>query len=286
MPDWRKAEDYAFLEKEEELPSKVWAWEFLRRSKEYRSGHEEYLEEANNLEKQFGAGWLSDSTTFRHDLPLEDGENCVDWVLRCEEAGVRARRIPLDAFYGKPFHLDGLFDPMNTPGENVLFIDPHSFPRVLTFPDETDEFVKNFETYGYMIPEGDETHLGDGVAPAPREWMPDGGGATAFDHRFLVAVFDLQLAFDDQVEELKTLKERLLERRGMVGARLPSVKLPVWTRYLRVLDAGFEEATIEEIADIFWPEPGENDDPVGQVKETRKQALWWTKPHRYVRLLY
>jgi hypothetical protein len=72
----------------------------------------------------------------------------------------------------------------------------------------------------------------------------------------------------------------------MIGkAKAPAPQLEAWTRYLRILDADESEASDEEIAEVLYPAPGPNDDPVGSVADARKNANRWTKFAYYRRLL-
>ena len=60
-----------------------------------------------------------------------------------------------------------------------------------------------------------------------------------------------------------------------------SIELPVPP----FIDALLDDASVNKIASVFWPEPGPDEDPISKAKETVKQARQWTWPKQYRRLL-
>ena len=64
-PNWKNEGEYDFVEK---LSYLDWAWEFLRRSKDYRVAYDEFAEEAQELEEKFGPDWKNEYECRVYDL--------------------------------------------------------------------------------------------------------------------------------------------------------------------------------------------------------------------------
>ncbi len=85
-PEWAKKEDYAYLN---ELKTKGWAWEFIRRSAAYRSAYASF----SSLQKQFGEDWRKKQ---KYDISVPEKlstESTNAWRLRATDLGLTAETI-------------------------------------------------------------------------------------------------------------------------------------------------------------------------------------------------
>ena len=118
----------------------------------------------------------------------------------------------------------------------------------------------------------------------PESDQETGDRVFAFMPDVCVAVFDMTKSIKTQIDEISQRLSDIRNQRKINKPHLPTIQKE-WPRYLRVLDAVFDGASNKEIADVLWPDPGPDEDPVGRVMETRKQARRWTKKAKYSQLL-
>lgn len=266
IPNWNKDKHYDFVE---ELTFSGWAWEFLRRSKDYRKSYTDYLAQSKKLEHEFGPNWLNSEKCRYYDPPRNEGEDSSKWTIRCGlELGIRGRVFSLDKYLGKNFGLDGMFDPTVATSEEVNFLPPSSYPQLIEKPEDLDDFLQEVETYD------------------PISNDVDGGAVTILDRDFAVLVFDLSLSAETQSGVLTGQLATIRKERNLTKPRLPSKKAVEWRRYLRVLDADLSGTKIPEIASVIWSKPTENHYPDEQAQSALKNARKWTNPIKYTRLLY
>jgi len=265
-PNWQKAEDYNYTS-DYSGNYAAWAWEFLRRGSDYISNYDAYLKEASALEHEFGANWKNTPGARAYDPPRLENETRNQWVRRCEfDLDKRPRRIHLHKLRGKKFFLDGMFDPGVPYHEGIAFFSPLSLPYIAKKLDDLDPFIEEFDVYDLIT----EKPIGDVI--------------TGFDQAVGVVVF----ALDSNLEkQLTAAKKGLVELRKIKQLKKPHLPTQdsVWRSYLQVLDAKLVGASVNEIALVFWPEPGPDEDPISKVTERVKQARLWTRPDGYRRLL-
>lgn len=267
-PNWQKAKDYNYTNDYSENYS-AWAWEFLRRGNDYRSAYEVYLKEASDLglELEFGVDWKNIPEARVYDPPLLENETWEKWVQRCElELDKRTRRIHLHKLRGETFYLDGMFDPGIPYHEGIAFLSPLRFPYIAKKLDDLDPFIEEFDVYDSITGE------------------PTDGVITSFNQAVGVVVFALDSNLEKQLTAAKKGLVKLQKTKHLKKPHLPT-PYPVWRSYLQVLDAKLDGESTDEIASVFWPEPGPDEDPISKVTERVKQARRWTRPGHYRRLL-
>jgi hypothetical protein len=263
-PDWQSGEDYEFTTK---LSHKGWAWEFLRRSSDYRSAYESFSLEAAAKEVEYGPDWQTNPDARDYVPPILEGESPSRWMMRCElTLDQRARREWLHILRGEPFGLIGMFDPISTSAETVNFANPRSFPLIVRRPEELDQYTEEKDVHD------------------PVSGEPTGASVIAYVPSVCVVAIDLTQSIATQIDEMERGVSLVRKRRQMKKPHLPALQQE-WPRYLRVLDADLDGATDEKIAGVLWPVYGPDEDPVGRVRETRKQAKRWTRYSDYSRLL-
>lgn len=89
-PDWKKADDYAYLKKLETGPQ--WAWEFLRRNQEYRKS---YFKHESQL------------TEYMYDPPKPDGTSDTKWVMHLIAHGYEPRKQLVGTIIARRWGLKG-----------------------------------------------------------------------------------------------------------------------------------------------------------------------------------
>jgi hypothetical protein len=263
-PNWHSEPDYEFTAA---LTCKGWAWEFLRRNPDYRSAYASFLDEAKAVEFEYGADWRTNPEARTYIPPKLAGESDQKWMKRCGFGlGLHPRREWLDVLRGKPFRLAGMFDPHSMTANTVVFLDPDPFPLIAERPDDLDGYAEEFPVF---YPLSDQ-ETGDGVF--------------AFIPEVCVAVFDMTKSIKTQIDEIEPRLSIIRKRRKIKKPHSPTIQKE-WPRYLRVLDADFDGASDKDISEVLWPDPGPDEDPVGRVMETRKQARRWTRVAKYSQLL-
>jgi len=263
-PDWHFKPEYEFTK---ELTCKGWAWEFLRRSPDYRDAYEAFLNEAEVVELEYGADWRTNPKARIYHPQIMEGESHSDWIRRCElKLGQRPLLEWLDVLWGKPFGLAGMFDPHSETADTIVFTDRDNFPLIAERPDDLDDYVDEFDLFDH------------------ESGLDTGDSVFAFIPNVCVVVFDMSKSIKSQMDAIEPRLSLIRKQRKIKKPHLPTIQ-PEWLRYLRVLDADFYGALDEDIAEVLWPVYGPDEDPVGRVMETRKQARRWTKYKKYSRLL-
>lgn len=268
-PDWKNTEDYTFTK---ELTPEGWAWEFLRRSPDYQKAYDEYLNEAKKLEDQFGPDWRTDPKAHVYDPPL--GKN--DWVdgfLLYGDPDLWQRRHLkwqshlkwIYQFKAKPFGLDDMYDPQKSLDQGVKFIPWALYPRIIETQDQANDLMKEFDVWST---ENDE---------------PDSSIIAVTQDIALVA-FDLNLSIGRQIKDLSKNLTKIRAERGLKKPKAPSEN-PVWTLYLRVLDARQDGVSHKVIGETLWPEKMKQGGCNEASKENHKQAQNWLRCRQYLRLL-
>lgn len=154
MPDWRKSADYAFTSK---LDLAGWAWEFMRRNRDYHLDFERFraavdglskesflhrgedayaLEDAHRLGTQLGAKWgqggpIADPArdlppSFLHVFPLEpDGWQIDAWF---QEAGPHGPPMQIARYATLTFDLTRPLKPQLARARHRLSLRQSDFP--------------------------------------------------------------------------------------------------------------------------------------------------------------
>lgn len=248
MPDWTNAADYPFvapptLKNKHDLAAGTaitslteWAWEFLRRNPKYREDYAHFRERIRELKKKYGPGWKQAdeaSVYMPPRLPNEaspkgggwlpaPGE--AAWMLRCEEAGEKPRKISLERWHAEKW---GLVDRMGDPGENhgphIRFARPSWPRRIETFEAAQALFCDQDVDEGKS-----EEHL---IEPG----------------KALIA-FDLRHAIGPQIKKARALVAGAKTAKGIKALQSLHKHKGPWVKYLRVLDGLEADAPLAKIA--------------------------------------
>lgn len=196
--DWRRDADYAYCE---HLDLAGWAWQFLRRSPEYRADYHWFIAVWRQLEAEYGVPpqrdffrWKQDPRAWRSEMEIAD---CGSDVCPGEND-----QVLIECWMGARW------------GFRKFPIDP-----AINLPEELAwrEFPANVEV---LTP----------VSITKRAWAPEK----------LALGFDLSLPLPAQLEAAKLQLIAARQLRLQTGALPPSSLrdgAPIWRLWLRLLDA-------------------------------------------------
>lgn len=210
-PDWKKAEDYKYTEG---IELAAWAWEFLRRDKDYQADYMVYKTKAQDLEQQYG-DWKKEKDALCYVPEQLDGETKQKWMVRAADMGITSERIRLDHLMGRKWFLKGMFDPDKSFQQGIVFLRPQMFPVYADKLDDLDVYTTRDILY-------------DG------EGNPVGVIEDVFPAEYVVVVYDL---VHDIAKQAKQASKELKKRAKSIKSDNTVIKPQVWVRHLRVLDA-------------------------------------------------
>lgn len=203
QPRWDHSEDYEYLK---HIRSKrVWAWEFLRRSPDYRRAYDQYSAQAQKFKEEYGRHWKKRRETYQP-------------VLRAEGA---ARKIPLDKVYGAKFHLQGMYDYRHSYEQGVRFLRVSKFPEIIRTVEDFYDYVQIKDIYN----EGDEFPVAE---------------ITEVPSNYAVIVFDLTLNIAPQFKKARKFLDGHisdLKKQGELKTDRTRIITQAWKRHLQILDA-------------------------------------------------
>lgn len=248
-PDWKDELNYPSPETEKNLS--FWAWQFLRRNKTYQAEWKEYADDLYSM-----AGRLPNVLPFVRTLCDED-------FRKSEEA----KSISNEAWNEMALIAEKQVE--------WLHFDPPLLPTETTFDDWmkrvsllTESEVR-FTAKAKAI--GKKWGIGRVQNPARPVMNPGNKFSTssttikyfvknphAGDENYLIQAFDMRLPVDvlrAKFEYILKYREKTIEA-GRVNPYKgrPQRSLLLFSKYLRVLDAGDSGAKIPEIAKILLPE--------------------------------
>ena len=235
LPDWTKAEAYAFLKKRHPA---CWAFEFLRRNASYQKAYEECCLIRSELQKRPGPRYLirsSDPLGWVFVPRRLDGETIRQWMERVRDEGGTPVRVWYAEYYPSQFGLNsGLPDPSHPADKPPGFMPPLPFP---TFPrfEAMEEFFVGSEP------------LSEGQTPYGQ--IP-GVCTVVFDlSRPLTAQLKTANAFMGQ-RKRREISAGLYKAKGNKKPHMHASRL---TLLLRILDATAADAKNAEIAAALIP---------------------------------
>jgi hypothetical protein len=265
MLDWKDENSYP-----KELPLEGWAWEFLRRNKEYRQDYADWLALESHQATASSASFLlsyaevrkreEDRKITKYDPPRGEDESFDDWEQRCRSEGRIPRTFTLTEWIQYRWRLARPANPdLAWDGADVRFLPPEFPARV--GPDD-------FENYF-------EEHFDNGVEVAMSYTVPKDGS--------VVIAFDVKRPLPPQLTAAEKMLKKLAQELSQVH---PKAKKQVTNReaanyrnQLRVLDALAAGATLKEIAACLFPEDLDKFDPlhgekhVQDVKESAQKMV-------------
>lgn len=208
--DWRDAGSYEF---EPPLTREEWAWQFLRRNPEYRLDHAWFSATWRALEADYGAPPRRDFFRWRQDQRA--------WRAESEIAGCGVEPCPgeneqvlIECWMGAKwglarFPIDPVVD-RPTPGL------------------ELDWRAQSLELA--------EALPGEESSQSPEK---------------MALVFDLALPLAPQLDQARIRligRRHALEAAGRLSPRSVRASVPIWTRWLRLLDGAEAGAELDELA--------------------------------------
>lgn len=227
MPDWSDDGSYEYTS---DLSAEGWAWEFLRRNRDYRDDYAECA--PSDLLWQQEAGRHKENSIF---VPRrKDNETFKQWRTRVileEDTPPHAYRPA--RFYALHWPLAGLIrDPEDN--EHPRFKIPGDYPRLLRY----EEALRLFEPSTVEELPSSEYPPTDDAQPATAPGPYEQAGPIA------AITLDLNRSFDEQLPSLRRIFREECNARATEGVKFDISR---WTLYLRILDAKAEEATSQEI---------------------------------------
>ena len=207
--DWQKPEDYEYLKK---LNNKGWAWEFIRRSRQYRSIYYPFVE--NAPEKQVIVRYI----------PLKESqtESNVAWRKRAKGMGLEPFAITASQDRARHWGLLDMYAPELRYDKNqISFGIRNPFPVLYRSYDAVREL--------FSLPEVTEAYS--------RE-------------RFVFVAFDAGRKLDEQIERVKPLLNVHTKRILGNNRKNTSFHKDAWRLYIRFLDA-LDADTVLSNSDIY-----------------------------------
>ena len=230
-PDWKCIEDYDYIDQEDPV---VWAWEFLRRNRNYRDDYEALKSGA--LKEPF------------YDPPKKENETKKEWQHRCIQSDVEPRIFPPAIYLPRKW---GLKHRMRNPALNAL---------ELKAKDTSVEFEAEFRPI--ILKTWDQ------VEELP-VYDSELGDVLISDDK-LVAVLDLTLPIPPQIKELKKVAEK--SKVKATGTMKP--KATAFLQGIRALDGLDAEASPHEIGKVLFADDVANIDVKAHdcIKSAHKNA--------------
>lgn len=252
--DWRNPADYKYTKK---LTPDIWAWQFLRRNREYKAEWEQVKKKC--LKNKVYSSMMEEIT---HPSPME--EMLLTAIIQSSIP------VTLPRKWGLAF---GYIDPDRDTPLSVSFV--RNFGELIPDLRVERECKRNLSKYIDRLKKTDTVIIDpDGfiekrVKQFRKETIPEGSVAVTFD---------LSLPITPQIEYAqKVLTECQNDeiRLGGLKVKTPRQHVSIWQRYLRILDAKAEGADNKEIASQIFPKySNERPDYQGNrmVKDAFKSA--------------
>ena len=276
-PDWRDESNYP--DPKETTSLHFWAWEFLRRNKDYQHTWDEYAARlraigqrlpklngyierivtdnfpAASMEREQEKNEAMDSLLseqpeyFHLSPPAEPGESLAAWEARAGAVGGAFLR-PMDSFLGEKWGLDRLVNP-----------------------------AARFSSDGFASVRflNSGTALKFGATPVKGGMPRKDDPAHPLTGYLFSALFDLRLPDDvlraqfNQVLEMK--KRRIAASHFKPYSGRPEKSLPNFRNHLRTLDALAAGATVKEIAETILPHYSDTEDARKTVANWKTRAI-------------
>ena len=112
--DWKNPDDYAYLQayignkaKKVNPNKKAIAWEYLRRSPEYRADYASF----HALQEKHGKDWRKQQKAEIYSPPKLSGESDKAWMRRIADKGLRAEKITQSQALARKWWLFDMYDP-------------------------------------------------------------------------------------------------------------------------------------------------------------------------------
>jgi hypothetical protein len=234
--------NYAYTKK---LSADGWAWEFLRRTEEYRTAYKEFI--AN-----------IDAPPFHYSPPKLDGETDTTWKRRVLFKGQGdPEKLSRERHAARTFQLAGMYEPnLKYAASKIRFLPHEAGPFLATVTDDLEPFVSS---------EARDV------------------GIDAFQPGFCVLVFDLTASIDHQKNQAAKILKLRRQKYQLTPARALKFSSN-WNDYLRVLDLSGDGATVAEIGEKLWPNtPTPDHVAADHAKDFLEQARFHRARWREVR---
>lgn len=254
MPNWKKEEDYAFIET---LDAHGWAWEFLRRNKDYQAAFLECIELVKVNEQLHGPypKPIFHEKEYPHKLfyspARHENESARNWSQRnASIKGVNPEVLHPKAYYARKWGLIGLENPIND-AACPKFIPVRQLPSVL-------------DSHGLsrLLQEHENIE----------------------NHIRLVSI-DLTLPLSAQMKAVKNnlqeLQEEFLNKKKPKG--LPPLEPKNWLLYLRAWDAKQSGSSLKEIGERLIPHL---DSKESDYLPSKKAKTWIESAEKYIQKDY
>lgn len=243
LPNWRNKSEYP---DPKQMNNSRWAWEFLRRNKEYQQDYERF---------QVYLQYHEDKAPH---TPLDVYAVCDPPALENETEDKYTKRMAEADQYWKITPL-----PVALAEKHGLY---HRAPHALIDPRKDDPARLLFST------ESSPSLLGSpgGVFMWLREYAAKRAPVSE-----VVVKFDLELPIDVQIEKAKILlewKQGDLDKDGLIQPKKPRNRKEKYVNYLRLLDAEVCGVEVREMAEVIFPHI-ENSHSIGYLgdKTARNQ---------------
>ncbi len=271
--NWEHDSDYEYTKT---ISLRGWAWEALRRGKEYYEAYEEFLKKKEKLEKQYGSEW--NNIIVDYGPPKKEGEARTEWIMRCADNGMHARELTLGNQCAQKFYLYDMYNPSLIFSDDISFIYKSVYPKLLHTFDDCKNYIKT-------IIEKNE----DGSSESLPHIIP----------RQAVLIFDLRQDISPQLTQAKKLMEEMRnlfdieKKEGIKAIPMSEGEKDLWRRHLRTLDALHENPKIkkpylaERVCDLkqsTYNQTGDKNDLYALGRDAINTAKKF--PARYKEFLY
>ncbi|NBX02906.1 MAG: hypothetical protein EBR02_02330 [Alphaproteobacteria bacterium] len=123
---WAEKERYSYLTKlDKRHQPRGWAWEFIRRSQDYRNAYKSFL----YLQEEFGADWIKKQSRDVYEPPLLSGESERKWYSRGNDQLFIAQKLTASQKCARQWQLHDMYDPTwEYNGKAILFVAEKQYP--------------------------------------------------------------------------------------------------------------------------------------------------------------
>lgn len=147
IKNWRLNEEYKYL-KEEKNPH-IWAWEFLRRNKQYQDDWIKHQDLKSQYVLKYGDYWEENDKTQIYEPAKLKNESRGQWVKRVLDTSIEEPiSYSLSKYYSKKWFLKSLspHNPLTDLNQKIIFNRKHfNFPEEIKYPFDTKRYVLNQE---------------------------------------------------------------------------------------------------------------------------------------------
>lgn len=251
LPDQLKISNYEYTTK---LSLTGWAWEALRRNKEYRNDYNLFLMEQATSQEEQNNNW--DKVVVQYGSTKGNEETLNSWKERVLDTDEDCRALNLSGRFGLKWGLLQMHDPGRKYSTEVCF----SSEKLPFSIDLYEQLHERIPSHVLGIGDSAETIV-----------APDIG----------VVLFDLTRSFESQIDDVRKIINDRSDKFKVSKKKTLKQNKQLWLRHIRVLDSLDLGVTMtgEEIVSFFGGEDLIYADASKSGNNFKRDAKKFSKKH-------